>query len=86
MLWIPERLYSQEQWGASEGYDAGQVTQSELGGRALHGTEFKMIEGKGCMMKTRKEISLWGALVSAMHGSGEVEIRDEAAEEGLRST
>lgn len=43
-----------------------------------------MIEGKGCMMKTRK-ISLWGALVSAVHGSGEMEIRDEAAEEGLSS-
>lgn len=41
VLWMLERLYSQKQWGASEGYDAGQVTQSELGGRALHGTEFK---------------------------------------------
>lgn len=55
-------------------------------GGPFTGLSLKIIEGKGCMMKTRKEISLWGALVSAVHGSGEVEIRDEAAEEGLSST
>lgn len=70
--------------GSQWSYDAREVTQLELGGRAVNMTvSLKWLRWKTVWWKLEKEQSLWGAVSHAMCGSGEVEAGDEAAEEGL---